>query len=249
MRLALLAVPLLLAAGPGVPAPAPKNGAELIRAMHARYAGLWYRTLSFTQHNTATDTAGRETHSVWKEYADIPGKLRIDFLPTDSGQGYLFRADSLYIFRHDSLRRGAPFLHPLMILGFDVYAVPPETTIAKLTRLGFDLSKLHEDTWDGHPAYVVGVEPGDARHKQFWVDRDRLLFLRIVDPSQQDTTVLQDTRFEDYRAIGKAWLSARVRFLIDGKPSWLEEYVDIRTGDALPPALFDPQQFGSARPK
>lgn len=247
MRFGVLVVPLMLL-GAGNP-PAPKNGQELIRAMHDRYAGQWYQTLSFTQNNTATDTAGKETHSVWKEYANIPGRLRIDFLPADSGQGYLFRADSLYIFGHDSLRRAAPFLHPLMILGFDVYATPAETTIAKLTKLGFDLSKIHEDTWDGHAAYVVGVDKGDTRHKQFWIDKDRLLFLRIVEPGQRDTMVLQDTRFEDYRAIGKAWLSARVRFLIDGKPSWLEEYVDIRTGDQLAAALWDPKEFARARPK
>ncbi|HKR55030.1 MAG TPA: hypothetical protein VJS20_01930 [Gemmatimonadales bacterium] len=248
MRVAILCVPLLLIAARPTP-PAPKNGQELIRAMHDRYAGQWYKTLSFTQNNTATDTAGKETHSVWKEYANLPGQLRIDFLPADSGQGYLFRADSLYIFGHDSLRRAAPFLHPLMILGFDVYATPAETTITKLTKLGFDLSKIHEDTWDGHAAYVVGVDKGDTRHKQFWIDKDRLLFLRIVEPGQRDTTVLQDTRFEDYRAIGKAWLSARVRFLINGKPNWLEEYIEIRTGDPLAAALWDPKQFGSARPK
>jgi len=248
VRLALLALPLLFTAAGPTP-PAPKTGQELIRAMHDRYAGQWYRTLSFTQHNTATDSAGAETHSVWKEYATIPGELRIDFLPPDSGQGYLFRADSLYIFRHDSLRRAAPFLHPLMILGFDVYASPADTTIAKLTRLGFDLSKIHEDTWEGRPVYVVGVDPGDGRHKQFWVDRDRMLFVRIVEPGQQDSTRIQDMRFEDYRPVGPAWLSARVRFLIGGKPSWLEEYVDIQTGQSLPADLFDPKRFGAARPK
>jgi len=248
MRLAILVVPLALLITRPFP-PDPKSGPELIRAMHDHYAGRWYRTLSFTQHNTATDSAGVETHSVWKEYATIPGELRIDFLPADSGQGYLFRADSLYLFRHDSLRRAVPFLHPLMILGFDVYASPADTTIAKLGRLGFDLSKIHEDTWEGRPAYVVGADPGDTRHRQFWVDRDRLLFLRIVEPDRQDSMRIQDTRFEDYRPVGPAWLSARVRFLVNGKPSWLEEYVDIQTGQSLPADLFDPKTFGAARPK
>lgn len=60
---------------------------------------------------------------------------------------------------------------------------------------------------------------------------------------------MSDSRFEDYRPVGKAWLSARVRFLNDGRPVWLEEYVEIKTGESLAPALFDPKQFGKARPK
>jgi hypothetical protein len=248
VRLAILAIPLMLAAAGATP-PAPKNGQDLIRAMHDRYAGQWYRTLSFTQHNTATDTAGVETHSVWKEYATVPGQLRIDFLPADSGEGDLFRNDTLYTYTHDTLARAVPFLHPLLILGFDVYATPADTTIAKLLKVGFDLSKIHEDTWEGRPVYVVGADAGDFHHLQFWVDKDRLLFVRMLQPGRRDSTRVADSRFEDYRPVGKAWLSARVRFLNNGKPTWLEEYVEIQTGQTLTADLFDPKRFGSARPK
>lgn len=82
-------------AGPG-----PKDGRDLIRAMHDRYAA-WYHTIAFTQHNTATDSLGRETHSIWQEYAALPGRLRIDFLPADSGKGILFRSDTEYVFARD----------------------------------------------------------------------------------------------------------------------------------------------------
>jgi hypothetical protein len=231
-----------------LPGPAPRDGRELIRAMHDRY-GTWYRTVSFTQHNTATDSAGHETHSTWREYAALPGKLRIDFLPADSGQGALFRSDSEYIFGHDTLVRAVPFVHPLMVLGFDVYLQPPESTLAKLERLGFDLSILHEDTWDGRPVYVVGAAAGDRQRLQFWVDRDRLVFVRMLQPGRRDPARVAETRFEDYREVGAAWLSARVRFFQDGKPVWLEEYVDVRTDVPLDPGLFEPGRFAAARPR
>jgi len=34
---------------------APRTGEELIRAMHQRYAGRWYRTLTFVQTTTFPD--------------------------------------------------------------------------------------------------------------------------------------------------------------------------------------------------
>lgn len=228
--------------------PAPKDGRDLIRAMHDGYAGKWYRTLAFTQHNTATDSLGRETYSTWREYAVFPGNLRIDFLPADSGEGILFRNDTEYVFAHDTLARAIPLVHPLMVLGFDVYVQPVDTTLAKLARLGIDLSILREDVWQGRPVYVVGAAAEDRQHAQFWVDRERLVFVRLLEPGRRDPSRIVDTRFEDYREVGRAWLSARVVFLDGDKPVWREEYVDIRTEVPLDAGLFDPRRFGSARP-
>ncbi len=243
MTLAIVATLLLAQAGP-----VPRDGRALIRAMHDRYAASWYRTLAFTQHNTAFDTAGRETHSTWSEYATLPGKLRIDFLPADSGGGVIFRADTEYVFAGDSLSRAIPLIHPLLVLGFDVYLQPVDTSLAKLERLGFDLSSVHEDTWQGRPVYVVGAVRGDLRRRQFWVDRERLVFVRMLEPERRDTSRVAETRFEDYRPAGDAWLSARVVFLQGGRPVWKEEYVDIRIGQPLDSALFDPRRFAAARP-
>jgi len=229
---------------------APRDGRELIRAMHDRYAGSWYRTLAFTQHNTATDTAGKETYSTWRECATFPGNLRIDFLPADSGGGVLFRSDSEFVFAHDTLARTVPLIHSLLVLGFDVYVQPADTTLAKLARLGIDLGAMHEDTWQGRPVYVVGAAAGDTTHVQFWVDRERLVFVRMLQQvGRPGATRLADTRFEDYRPVGQAWLSARVVFVVGGRPVWREEYVDIQTGQPLDASLFDPRQFAAARPK
>lgn len=243
MRIALALLTLLLATD----SRPPKSGRDLIQAMHDRYAGTWYKTLTFTQHNTATDTAGAQTHSTWREYAAIPGRLRIDFLPVDSGQGGLYRADSEYRFAGDTISGRRAFIHPLLVLGFDVYAIPVDSTIAKLTRVGFDLTQLHEDTWQGRPVYVVGAPAGNTHHLQFWVDQERLVFVRMLQPGR-DTTHVIESRFDDYRPAGKAWVSPRVEFFRDGKPVWLEEYVELRTDVPLDDAVFDPNHFKSARP-
>ncbi len=218
-------------------APAVHTGEDVIRAMHDRYAGKWYTTLSFVQHNTATKADGTQEHSTWHEDARIPGNLRIDFLP-DSGNGLLFANDSEYVRQADTLAHAEALIHPLMVLGFDVYAQPVATSIAKLQALGIDLSVVHEDSWEGRPAYVVGAKAGDVRTKQFWIETGRLLFVRMLERGRRDTTRMTETRFESYRAAGPVWVSPRVEFLVDGRQVWLEEYDDITTGKPLADSLF-----------
>ncbi|HET7789578.1 MAG TPA: hypothetical protein VFK78_02190, partial [Gemmatimonadales bacterium] len=102
--------------------PAPmRSGEDVLRAMHDRYAGHWFTTLTFTQHNTATRPDGSVQHSTWKEYASLPGRLRIDFLPADSGNGAIYARDSQFTIQGHALKDATPFVHPLMVLGFDVY--------------------------------------------------------------------------------------------------------------------------------
>ena len=225
----------------------PPSGREIVRAMHDRYAGKWYRTLSFVQKNTATRPDGSQEHSVWHEYAALPGKLRIEFVPADSGNGVLFVNDSQFVFKADTLGNASAFIHPLMVLGFDVYFEPADRTVARLERLKFDLATVHEDTWGGRPVYVVGARAGDLRARQFWVDRERLVFVRLLEPGQRDTSRISDIRFNKYQPARDAWLSAEVAFLVDGQQRWLEEYTEIKTDAPLADALFDPRQWKKAR--
>ena len=125
---------------------------ELLTAMRARYDGKWYRTLTFLQNNTEHHPDGTIEHSTWREWLQAPGKLRIEFQPADSGNGVLFANDSIFPFRHDSLLSSRVFVHPLLVLGFDVYMQPVERTIAQLRQAPrvFDLSVLSEGSWQGY---------------------------------------------------------------------------------------------------
>jgi hypothetical protein len=112
-----------------------------------------------------------------------------------------------------------------------------------LREIGFDLSRMHQSTWQGRPAYVVGAALGDARARQFWIDRDRLVFVRMIEPSRRDTTKTAEIRFNRYYAVGDVWLSPEVEFLIDGARDFLEEYTEIKTGVTLEAAMFDPGRW------
>lgn len=225
----------------------PPSGRSLVTAMHDRYVGKWYRTLSFVQLNTATNPTGATEHSTWREYAALPGQLRIEFEPVDSANGLLFVHDSQFVFRGGRLTSATAFVHPLMVLGFDVYFDPVERTVSRLEHLGFDLATVHEDTWDGRPAYVVGASPGDLRTRQFWVDRERLVCVRLLEPGRRDPARTSDTRFNQYRAVDAAWLAAEMAFLVDGQQRWLEQYTAIKTAIPLSDTLFDPRHWSAER--
>lgn len=221
----------------------------VIEAMHSRYDGKWYRTLTFVQNNTAYHPDGTVEHSVWREWLMAPGKLRIEFQPADSGNGMLFAADSQFAFAKDSMMMARAFVHPLLVLGFDVYAQPVDRTIALLTQRRIDMSVLSETTWEGRPVWVIGAKAGDLHTRQFWVDKERLVFVRLLGPAGQDTSKTSDTRFNKYAPLAGGWVSPEVEFLVDGQRQFLEEYVEIQANVPIPAALWDARQWKATRGK
>lgn len=229
----------------GRPTLVPTSGTTLLRLMHDTYATRWYRTLTFVQTSTFPD-GHQET---WYEALRLPGQLRIDVAPIDSGNMSLFRSDSLYTFAHHALLRSRAFVHPLLVLGFDVYAADPDSTAAKLAALGFDLTRLHRDTWQGRPAWVVGAAEGDSLTPQFWVDAERLVFVRLIErrpppaanPARPATR--PETRFNRYQRLGGGWVSPEVLFLVDGEQRLKEEYHDMKADVTLPAELFSPDGY------
>jgi len=227
---------LVPALSPGPDAP------DIIRQMHDRYQGKWYSTLTFVQTTTLTQPAPHT--ETWHEALQFPGLLRIDIAPLDSGNTILFRNDSLYRFRQGKLAGSRALVHPLMVLGFDVYFDAPEKTLSKLEGLGFDLTRTHETTWRGQPVYVVGALSGDSTTKQFWIEKERLLFVRMIEPAQDGSGTRVETQFNRYQPLAGGWISVEVLFNVDGETVTREEYADVRGGSALPEALFDPARYG-----
>ncbi|HTR21105.1 MAG TPA: hypothetical protein VMH88_09655 [Gemmatimonadales bacterium] len=237
--------------GAAQPVDSQAAGRAIIQAMHDRYAGHWYRTLTFVQQNTRYFYPGDSVqHSVWFERASIPGKLRIDFRDGPGfipGDGIVFASDTLFRMQSGAVKSATAFIHPLMVLGFDVYAQPVDQILAKLTTLGFDLATGHDDTWGGRAVYVVGAKAGDGRTRQFWVDKERLVFVRMLEPAQPDSTKISETQFNAYQKAGDGWVAAEVLFIADGKPVWKEQYSDIKTGVTVADAVFDPKQWNATK--
>lgn len=220
-----------------------RDGAGLLKAMHDRYANDWYETLTFAQDSVTHSPDGTDKTEIWYEALMLPGKLRIDIGQANSGNGTLVADNTLTRFQNNQVTSRRPFVHLLLVLGFDVYRQPPQTTIDEVNKQGLDLSKLHEDTWEGRPVYVAGADKGDLKSKQFWVDKERLLFVRLIQPDEHDQAKIHDSRFGDYRRLSTGWVAARVDFYVDGRNVFSETYSDIKANPQLDPALFDAKQF------
>lgn len=222
-----------------------RSGDALLRAMHDRYQSSWYQTVTFTQKSTTYKPDGTSSAETWYEAASVPGKLRIDIGPPADGKGYVLVDGDVSIIKDNKVAGTRHSVNMLLVLGFDVNRQDPETTIKVVKGEGYDLSKLHEDTWEGKPAYVVGADQGDLKSKQFWVAKDTLLFVRVIEPAQGEPGKLDDIRFTNYRPLAGAWIAAGVEVWSEGKKVFSEDYTDIQANVKLAPGVFDPQQFAA----
>jgi hypothetical protein len=226
------------------------SAGALIRAMHARYAGRWYRNLTFVQTSQYYDASGNPSRTeTWYEAGRVPGTLRIDIGERSAGDGQLFRNDSAYVFQDGRQVRALRSRNPLMLLGFDVYAADPDRMLRMLAEEGFDTTTFHEATANGRRYYVVGAPAGDTTSRQFWIEADRLLFWRLIQPppASAPDRPATEIRFQKYVQHGGGWVAEEVDFLRGGQRFFFERYADVRVDVELDPALFDPAQWTSAR--
>ena len=90
---------------------------------------------------------------------------------------------------------------------------------------------------------MVGAAAGDSVTRQFWIDQERLYFVRMIEPGKQDPSARVETRFDKYIPMGQGWLETEVRFLVNGETKMLEEYTEPKVGMDLDPAIFDPSRW------
>lgn len=237
--------------GAAVPAPAAntaiRSAQDLLTAMRNRYAGKWYRNLTFVQKSTFLRPDGSASRvETWYEAGEIPGKLRIDLGEPSRGNGVLYRSDSAYSIQGGQVVDRRKDTNPLLVLGFDVYGQPPARTMEQLRGQRINLALTRTDTLYGRRVYVVGAAASDSTSNQFWVDADRLLFLRLIlsDPQGRRT---QDIRFEKYVPHGGGWVAEEVRVYTDKRLVFLEQYSNVRVNVSLDGNLFIPERWATAR--
>jgi hypothetical protein len=219
---------------------------QLVAAMHERYAGKWYRNMTFVQKSTYHRADGSvRAVETWYEALAIPGRLRIDLGEPSRGTGALYRNDSVYSVQGGRIMDRRKGRNVLLVLSFDLYGQAPARTLTQLREERFDVTTLRTDTLNGKRVYVVGAGPTDSTSNQFWVEADRLLFVRMIqsDSARRRT---QDVRFEKYVAHGGGWVAEEVRILVGGRMTFHEEYSSVRVNVSLDENLFIPQRWSTA---
>lgn len=212
----------------------------LLKAMHDRYDGKYLRTISFLQNNTSYTPTGQERKSQWYEHIEVPGKLRIAFLPATQKSGLVLVDNRIATFDNGIRVDFRPNINPLLLLTTDVYVAPIAAITRDLDSLGVDTEIIRSDDWQGQPVYVVGAKAGDTTSNQFWVDKDNLRLVRFIQSSKSGTrTVVSDTRVQNYKEIEGFDIPTEFLVIRNGKPVWREQYADVRINEEFPAGTFD----------
>ena len=107
------------------------NGTDVINAMYKKYDGgkKWYKYFTFTQDAIFYRNDSVIKTEVWHEVGSFPGYLAIKFDKKDSKDGLIFAVNKVYSIKDGVAKEPKPFIHDLLLVGFDVYFLKPETTI------------------------------------------------------------------------------------------------------------------------
>ena len=230
-------------------APAIASARDLVREMHDRYSGNWYRTLRFAQTNTFYTQSGKEEKSRWVENLSVPGRLRIDFEPLSSKSGMLILNNRVTTYDNGRRVDSRRSIQAILTLTADVYAIPAAVTIRRLDSLKIDLDKFRADKLDRKKVYVIGADDGDLQSNQVWIDAERLLLVRLIQTETRgDRTVTTDTSVGEYRDIDGFPVAHEYVSMRDGKPYFKEEYENVRVNADLPAGIFDPTRRSSVQP-
>jgi hypothetical protein len=216
------------------------SGSGLIKAMHERYDGKYLKTMSFLQNNTRYNATGVEQKSQWYEHIEIPGKLRIAFLPATQKSGLVQIDDRVASFDNGIRVDFRPSVNPLLLLTADVYVAPVATVMHGLDSLHVDPEMIRSDVWEGQPVYVVGAKAGDTTSNQMWVDRSELRLVRFIQSQKAgDHTMVSDIRVLNYKEMSGFDVPTEFLVLRNGRPVWREQYADVRINEDFPPGTFD----------
>lgn len=241
----LLLVLVLLGTSHIIKAQDVKTGIDVLTLMYEKYEGKWYKQFTFTQE---TIFYGQNEEVVrtqtWYEAMDLPGRLAIKFDDKASGNGILFRNGMQYGYANGVQIQKMSRVHDLLALGFDVYHQSVDSTANQLARNGYDLQKVYQDEWQGRSVYVVGVDSPSNNTQQFWIDAERLVFVRNITIGRGNT--LQEVQFNNYEKLGEGWVAPEVVFKANGQLGLLEKYSDMSIPKQLNPDIFDPEKFTTA---
>ena len=219
----------------------PTTGRDIVKKMHDRYAGKWYRSFTFNQTTEFYRNDSLKGTQTWWEAIRFPDRFRMDFGEADSGNAAIFRGDSSYRFRNGKLRSATINNNEgLIFLLGGMYFHPQDQTIKMLGDLHYDLDKFHEDVWKGKPVFVIGAGKGEEGVNQLWVDAKDLYLVRML---KFDGPRKEEALFDDYQSFDGNWTETKCIFYIDNKLVQKEIYHDCKFNVTLEDRIFDPSVF------
>lgn len=220
-----------------------ENGQDVIRLMKEKYNNTYLENFTFSQHVKEYENDSVTLKTIWHEAYSYPGNLIIKMDSFNSGSGYVFNQDTLYVLNNNHVDFKMENINDLVVLGFDVYPDPIEKTVKRLTKQGYDFSKVFETTVNNRPVYCVGASNENENTNRFYIDKENLYFIKYIKNTDHG---ISEVEFTDYEKVGDQLLATKVIFLNNGNLVMTEEYYDIKLPESIDSKIFDPNYFEEA---
>ena len=217
-----------------------KTGEDVLREMHKRYAGNWYRSFTFTQSTEQYKNDSLVKIATWREAILFPDKFRIDFGDRKDSNAVIYLGDSVYNFRKGKLVRKAFNDDNLTFLLGGMYSYSFDSVKAKIRRQGYDTGKFYEDKWKGQPVYVIGATSPAEKTNQLWIDQEKLVVLKFVKFKDGKK---EEGIFSGHRRFGNAWSETACDFYVNDRLIQKEKYNDCKADVDIDPSIFDPYHY------
>jgi hypothetical protein len=214
----------------------PKTGLEVIGWMRRAHPSRELRTLSFDI-TTVEYKGEQQTERESRGYAALPGRLRVDVLPTSTRAGYVRNRQRLSVFNRGRRVATSNRVDLATLLAYDVFAQSIDTTIMWLDSAKIRFGLLRRDFLNGRAVWVVGAERGDDTSPQFWVDAERWRVVRVIQPDTKNRVV--DARFTDYTELLNVPVPQRIVLYMDGELVQEQRMANLAANPVIPTRVFD----------
>jgi hypothetical protein len=224
----------------GIPASAsgiPRNGLEVIGAMRRAHPSRALRSLALR----VSTIDARDTTRVRRAqlYASLPGRVRMESLPTTLRTGFVRQRQHLAVFERGAAVSRTTRVDLATLIAYDIFAQSIDTTIMWLDSARVRFALLRLDELDGRRAWVVGALAGDTTSSQFWVDAVEWRVVRVIQREPWNGNQLVDTRFTEFMQVRDVPVPRRVLVYRGGRLTQRQEFQLSRVNPRVPSGAFD----------
>ncbi len=218
----------------------PSSSIELLKMMHEKYEGKWYKTFSFNQTTEFYRNDSLLRTQTWYENIQFPGNFRIDFGSPDSGNAVIFKNDSAYFFHQSKFANARQYDNDLLFILGGMYFCPLDSVMQRVKSYGYDLTKFHEDIWKGNTVYVIGADKNEDTVNQLWIEKEHYSPVRML---TFKNNTKEEALLENHVPLEGGFTETLVHFYIDNKLVQVEKYHDLKGNIAIDSSIFDEHKF------
>lgn len=217
---------------------------DIVQQMYKTHAKDFRKSLSFVQQTEFYRNDSMVRKDIWYEVLVYPDKLRIDINDALSGNAIFYVNDSSYRFHNNVLKIKSYQPHDLLFVLGGMYSFNLDEVYKRLKKMGYNTDKYFETTWKGQKVIVVGTDKEETESNQFWVDKEKLVTVRILNNKDgQKSEVL----CEDYIKLGNNWCETKIEFFINGKLRQTEKYTEIKDNINVDMDYLNPYKLGQVK--